>query len=103
MAEIRPYSFGQPALTPELAPLPELTGAAADLSARRFLVVDGAPSMRAATGAQLRDFGASHIDYANHAGDALGMIRRNEYDVILSEYDLGTGFDGLYLFEEARL
>ncbi len=102
MAEIRPYSFLKPALVPELAPLPVPAGEVADLSALRFLVVDSMPTMRATTCAQLGNFGAGQIEYASHAGDALGMIRRDDYDVILSEYDLGTGFDGLYLFEEAR-
>ena len=102
MAEIRPYSFAKSAPEPELVPQPVSLGSAVDLSGLRFLVVDSVPNMRAATCAQLSTFGAGQIEYASHAGDALGMIRRDDYDVILSEYDLGNGFDGLYLFEEAR-
>lgn len=98
MAEIKPYSFSRPAPEPEVDPSPM----GADLSALAFLVVDSLPDMRAATCAQLSSFGAGRVEYAGRANDALGMIRCGEYDVILSEYDLGNGFDGLHLFEEAR-
>lgn len=99
MAEIRAYSFANPVLEQEVAPMP---AGAADLSALRILVVDSVPGMRAATCAQLGNFGATRIEQASQAGDALALIRRVGYDVILSEYDLGNGFDGLNLFEEAR-
>ncbi len=100
MAEIKPYSFTKPAYAPELDAAPNQ--ASADLSALAFLVIDSVPDMRTTTGAQLSSFGATRIEYASRASDALGMIRQAEYDVILSEYDLGSGFDGLHLFEEAR-
>lgn len=100
MAEIKPYSFSRPVPEPEVDDSPAAAGM--DLSALGFLVVDSLPDMRAATCAQLSSFGATQVEYASRASDALGMIRRGEYDVILSEYDLGNGFDGLHLFEEAR-
>lgn len=99
MAEIRSYSFSSPATEPASLP-PANTGA--DLSRLNFLVVDSIPDMRAATCSLLTGFGAGRVDYTGRASDAIGMMRRGEYDVILSEFDLGTGFDGLYLFEEAR-
>lgn len=100
MAEIRPYSFIRPAAEPEPDPIPAPAGV--DLSTLAFLVVDSVPDMRTATSAQLSSFGATRIDHASRASDALVQIRQTEYDVILSEYDLGSGFDGLHLFEEAR-
>ncbi|MDR3410455.1 MAG: tetratricopeptide repeat protein [Formivibrio sp.] len=102
MAEIRPYSFKTP--RPELESVqPSISSdKTIAFSTLRFLVVDSVPNMRAATCAQLGNFGAGKVDYASQAGDALNLIRGADYDVILSEYDLGNGFDGLYLFEEAR-
>lgn len=72
------------------------------MSALKFLVVDSVPDMRAATCTQLTNFGAGHVANVGRSVDALRLIRQHEFDVILSEYDLGNGFDGLYLFEEAR-
>lgn len=102
MAEIRSYSFAQPVPEQDVSILPAFTGPEADLTHLQFLVVDSIVDMRAATCAMLSEFGAGNVEYAGRSGDALGMMRRTEYDVILSEYDLGNGFDGLYLFEEAR-
>lgn len=103
MAEIRRYSFTDPPLPPE-SPTPAASLAAETLALGRLsmLVIDSVPDMRAATCSMLRDFGVGDIDYATRSGEALGMLRRKQYDVVLSEYDLGHSFDGLYLFEEAR-
>lgn len=101
MAEIRPYSFVKPAPVPESEPIPAIP-AGVELSRLSFLVIDSVTDMRVATCAMLNEFGAGNVDYTSRSGDALGMLRRKEYDVVLSEYDLGHGFDGLYLFEEAR-
>ncbi|WP_052190603.1 tetratricopeptide repeat protein [Chitinibacter sp. ZOR0017] len=73
-----------------------------DLSAFRILVIDHIPEMRATLSMTLNQFGAQALEYASRSGEALGMLRRTPYDIILCAYDLGTGFDGLYLFEEAR-
>ncbi len=101
MAEIRPYSFVKAVPEPEAEPVPVVI-AGADLARLSFLVIDSVTDMRVATCAMLNEFGAGEVDYAARSGDAGGMLRRKEYDVVLSEYDLGHGFDGLYLFEEAR-
>ena len=100
MSEIRPYSFAKPEPTPDSISAVDWGGV--DLSALKFLVVDSVPDMRAATCAQLTNFGAGQVSNAGRSIDALRLIRQHEFDVILSEYDLGNGFDGLYLFEEAR-
>lgn len=102
MAENIASFFSRP--TPELddAPVPAFTGQGPDLALLRCLVIDSVTDMRTATCAMLSSFGASNVEYAGRSGDALGMMHRTEYDVILSEFDLGHGFDGLYLFEEAR-
>lgn len=101
MSEIRPYSFANAVPVPELE-LATSASSGTDLSHLSFLVIDSVTDMRVATCALLNEFGAGNVDYASRSGDALGMLRHKEYDVVLSEYDLGHGFDGLYLFEEAR-
>lgn len=90
---------------PFLKPEPELTSSPQgdlDLAGQKCLVVDPMPDMRAVLGSTLTSFGADQIDYATKATLALGQIRQADYDLILSEYDLGHGQDGLFVFDEAR-
>ncbi|WP_373974295.1 tetratricopeptide repeat protein [Chitinibacter sp. SCUT-21] len=73
-----------------------------DLSQFKILVIDHVPEMRTTMGMTLSQFGAQSVEYANRSAEAIGMLRRTPYDIVLCAYDLGTGFDGLYLFEEVR-
>ena len=50
----------------------------------------------------LSSFGADKVEYASKAGDALAKMGKYEFDVVLCDYDLGNGYDGLYLFEEVK-
>lgn len=102
MAENRTFPFVRPAPSTDSVSAAYRTGTAQDMSSLRCLVIDSVVDMRSATCAMLSGFGVGSVEYSGRSGDALGMMRRTEYDVILSEYDLGHGFDGLYLFEEAR-
>jgi CheY-like chemotaxis protein len=69
---------------------------------RLFLVVDSVPEMQRALAMTLSSFGAEKVEYANKASDALAKMGRHEFDVVLCDYDLGNGYDGLYLFEEVK-
>ncbi|BEV72456.1 MULTISPECIES: response regulator [unclassified Paludibacterium] len=71
-------------------------------SGRLFLVVDSVPEMQRAMGMTLSSFGAEKVEYANRASDALSKMGRYDFDVVLCDYDLGNGYDGLYLFEEVK-
>lgn len=51
----------------------------------------------------LSSFGAKHIDTANTAEDALNKCRYDFYDVILCDYNLGTGKNGQQILEELRI
>jgi len=69
---------------------------------RLFLVVDSVPEMQRALAMTLSSFGAEKVEYASKASDALAKMGRYEFDVVLCDYDLGNGYDGLYLFEEVK-
>ena len=73
-----------------------------DLIGARALVIDRASEMRAALGTGLAEFGVDNIDYVGKPADALARINAHDYDVVLCEYDLGQGFDGLHLFESCQ-
>ncbi|GGY09594.1 tetratricopeptide repeat-containing response regulator [Paludibacterium paludis] len=75
----------------------------ADPFARKlFLVVDSVPEMQRALAMTLSSFGVDKVEFASKAGDALAKMSRFEFDVVLCDYDLGNGYDGLYLFEEVK-
>lgn len=96
MANTFPFIRSAPEVDPVSVP------DALDLSGQRCLVVDPMADMRTVMSSALQSFGASQIDHAAKATLALGQIRQHQYDLILSEYDLGHEQDGLFVFEEAR-
>lgn len=69
---------------------------------KQFLVVDCVPEMQRAMSMTLQSFGAEKVEYAGKASDALVKLMRYDFDVVLCDYDLGSGSDGLYLYEEAK-
>lgn len=74
-----------------------------DYGSKRFLVIDAVQEMRSAMNATLSSFGVTKIEYAHRATEAIGVIKRGNHDVILCDYDLGNGYDGLHLLEELKL
>jgi DNA-binding response OmpR family regulator/lipopolysaccharide biosynthesis regulator YciM len=73
-----------------------------DYAKKRFLVIDAVQEMRSAMNATLSTFGAVRVEYANRATEAIGMMKRGDYDIILCDFDLGRGYDGLHLLEELK-
>lgn len=96
MNTVRPYSFSSPPYLDAAAGDPD------DLAVLKFLVIDPVADMRTTMGMTLGQFGVRQLEHASRSSDALALIKRTEYDVILCEYDLGHGFDGLFLFDELR-
>ena len=45
---------------------------------------------------------ADHVDEAADAGAALELMAETDYEVVLCDYNLGDGKDGMQLFEEAK-
>lgn len=73
-----------------------------DYETKRFLVIDAVQEMRSAMNATLSSFGVTKIEYSHRATEAIGMVKRGDYDVILCDFDLGHGYDGLHLLEELK-
>ncbi|GAB3261147.1 response regulator [Chitinimonas naiadis] len=73
-----------------------------DYATKRFLVIDAVQEMRSAMNATLSSFGVTKIEYSHRATEAIGMVKRGDYDVILCDFDLGHGYDGLHLLEELK-
>lgn len=71
-------------------------------SKKRALVVDEFPDMRASIRRMLRSFGVEIIELANDGSEAMLRCRENEYDIIICDYNLGSGKNGQQILEELR-
>ncbi|MDD2662580.1 MAG: response regulator [Dechloromonas sp.] len=74
----------------------------ADLSRKRFLVIDDQAQARDALRTIAQTAGAFAVEFAANYQDALYRIRNNTPDVILCDYMLGEGRSGQQLLEELR-
>lgn len=72
----------------------------ADYSSTRFLIVDDFSDFRSSLKAMLRDIGARDVDTADRGEEALALCRQKRYDIILHDYNLGTGKNGQQVLEE---
>ncbi len=70
------------------------------------LVIDPNPGMRSNLQNMLNASSISKVEYAVNSGTAIRQLTRRAYDIILCEYDLGSGAgdgqDGQQLLEDLR-
>jgi tetratricopeptide (TPR) repeat protein len=74
-----------------------------DWAAKNYLVVDDFVGIRQLLRESLRSLGAKNIDQASSGGEAMGLLARIRYDVVLCDYNLGDGKNGQQVLEEARV
>jgi len=74
-----------------------------DWAAKNYLVVDDFVGIRQLLRESLRSLGARNIDQASSGGEAMGLLSRVRYDVVLCDYNLGDGKNGQQVLEEARV
>ena len=69
-----------------------------------FLIVDDFSGMRTMLSGALRNCGANPrlIDLAGDSREALHLMGAKHYDVVICDYNLGEGQNGMQLLEEAR-
>jgi len=73
-----------------------------DFRAKRALVLDDYPGMRTAFKAALASFGMTKVDLAATGTEALMRVKGGNYDIVISDYNLGEGRDGQQVLEEMR-
>ncbi|AHF04113.1 histidine kinase [Marichromatium purpuratum 984] len=74
----------------------------ADFSKKTYLVIDDFSDMRSVMRSILHSLGVTRIDQARDGNEAIGLMERRHYDVVLCDYNLGSGKDGQQVLEEAR-
>ncbi|MBS1187799.1 MAG: hypothetical protein H6R04_1817 [Burkholderiaceae bacterium] len=75
-----------------------------DFSNKSFLVIDDFQGMRNMMRDILRNCGANarHIEMAANGGQAIAMLQREKFDVVLCDFNLGPGRNGQQVLEEAK-
>ncbi len=76
--------------------------AQADFSSKNYLVIDDFPDMRSVMRSILHSLGVTRIDPARDGAEAIALMEKRHYDVVLCDYNLGAGKDGQQVLEEAR-
>jgi len=72
------------------------------LAGKRILAVDDLVESRSAMKKMLMILGATDVDIAMDGDEATEYILNNDYDIVISDYNLGRGRDGQQILEEAR-
>jgi tetratricopeptide (TPR) repeat protein len=72
------------------------------LTGRRILVIDDLVEARSSLKKMVAILGADNIDAATDDVEAMSLIQEHEYDIILSDYNLGRSKDGQQILEEAH-
>jgi CheY-like chemotaxis protein len=72
------------------------------LAGRRILIVDDLVEARSSLKKMATILGGGEIDIATDGIEAMNLIHENEYDIVLSDYNLGRTKDGQQVLEEAR-
>ena len=73
-----------------------------ELTDIRVLLVEPHSGMRSSIHNMLNLCGVTRIEHGISSGTALGFIKNKYFDLILCEYELGTGQDGQQLLEDIR-
>lgn len=74
-----------------------------DWASKHYLIVDDFVGIRQLLRESLRSLGARNIDQASSGGEAMGLLNKLRYDVVLCDYNLGEGKNGQQVLEEARM
>jgi len=69
---------------------------------KSFLIIDDFPGMRSMLREMLRTFGTKNIDTVTNGKEAITFLEKNKYDVVLCDYNLGSGKNGQHILEEAK-
>ncbi len=72
------------------------------LAGRRILIVDDLVEARSSLKKMATILGGGEIDIATDGIEAMHLIHEHEYDIVLSDYNLGRTKDGQQVLEEAR-
>lgn len=71
-------------------------------STKKCLVIDDFPEIRGSLMRTLRTFGVESVDTASDGDEAVKLCTQNSYNLVICDYNLGSGQDGQQVLEEVR-
>ena len=71
-------------------------------SDKRCLVIDDFPEIRGSLTRTLKNFGAKAVDTAANGDEAIKLCQNKKFDIVICDYNLGSGKDGQQVLEEVR-
>jgi CheY-like chemotaxis protein len=71
-------------------------------SDKRCLIIDDFPEIRGSLTRTLKNFGAKAVDTAADGDEAVKLCTTKKYDIVICDYNLGSGKDGQQILEEVR-
>lgn len=74
-----------------------------DITQKKVLIIDDFAQMRSTLKQMLQSIRIADIDMAANGKEALELLARRAYDIVLCDYNLGEGKDGQQVLEEAKL
>lgn len=75
---------------------------ATSLKQATTLVIDDFPSMRSMLMGFLKSMEVASVDSVGSAQDALALMSKKKFDIVICDYNLGQGKNGQQLLEEAK-
>lgn len=69
---------------------------------KKCLVIDDFPEIRGSLSRTLKTFGAAAVDTAADGEEAIKLCGSKKYDIVICDYNLGSGKDGQQVLEEVR-
>lgn len=75
---------------------------ATSLKQSTVLVIDDFPSMRTMLTGFLKSMGVTAIENVGTAREALALLAKSQYDIVICDYNLGHGKNGQQILEEAK-
>lgn len=70
---------------------------------KHYLLIDDFPSMRKMLRDMLRALEVKYVDQAGSGVEAITLLGKTKYDVVLCDYNLGPGRTGQQVLEEAKI
>ncbi len=76
---------------------------AINLNTKKILIIDDFPGMRKTVREMLYNLDAFDLEEVNNGISAIAAMQKNRFDIVLCDFNLGIGKNGLQVLEEAKV
>jgi len=79
------------------------TNAPSPWAEKSYLIIDDFPSMRQMLRDMLRSINAKKVEQASNGAEAIDILKKSKFDVVLCDFNMGVGRSGQQVLEEAKI